>query len=356
MSRATFQDEFKKKYDIDIDRPSDKKVAQVDAIPTGIVSFDIATGIGGFPKGRIVEIFGPESGGKTLLSLIALSYAQKMFGSVGMYFDLEDSTPEPWMQTLGINLDLVDVVPPGLTAEKCLDAIIDAIESNTYTYIIVDSVAAMISDQEFDGAITDNYMGVIARVMGKGIKKIISALSQAEVKPCVIFINQLREKIGVMYGSNEITPGGKTLKFFASQRYRARRGEEKKDKGVVVGHEVHVVNVKNKLAPPKREGSFFLSYLSGVDTVKDISSMLKSMGMYAKNKAGKYVLTVGDEELAFSTVKEMTEKIASDKEFQIKAYNAVIHKFFDLHGPGTPSDEADDDFAEFSKTGEVEKE
>lgn len=342
MSRESFRDNIQEKYKTAVHQYDPLNRQPVEAIPTGILSFDIASGIGGFPKGNIVEIYGPESGGKTLLSLVSLAYAQRMFGAVGLYFDLEGSTPQPWLETLGIDLNLLDIIKSDLTAEKCLDAVVDAIESDAYTYIIIDSVPAMISDQEWEGEIDQNYISPIARVMGKGVKKITSALSRCKSRPCVIFINQVREKVGVIMGNPEVTPGGKALKFFAAQRYRVKRGKEESDHGAVVGHEVCVNNIKNKLAPPKREGSFHLSYTQGLDTVKNIMDFLKSLKMYTK-KGMKYILTIGDESLEFDTVGAIKDRIATDKDFQLKVYNMIIEQYFTQHVLTTI---ADDDFSE----------
>jgi len=201
MSRQGFLDEFQKEFKKEgLSINAADQLQDVQSIPTGLVSFDCASGIGGFPKGRIVEIFGPESGGKSLLSIVSLAYAQKMFGAVGLYFDIEGGTPKEWLTTLGVDLNKLDIVPSGLTAEQNFDTIVKAIESEAYTYIIVDSVAGLMPGAELDGSVTKEYMATLARVMSKGIKKVVATLGATKNPPCLICINQLREKPGVMFG------------------------------------------------------------------------------------------------------------------------------------------------------------
>jgi len=203
MSREQFRDKFQKEYRAEnVAIESADTMADIQAIPTGILSFDTSTGIGGFPRGRIVEVFGPESGGKSLLTLIATAYAQRNFNSSALYLDIEGGTPREWLETLGINLENFDIIPTGLSAEQNMDAIIMAIEEKCYDYIIVDSVAGMVSSAELSGDIDKNYMAELARAMSKGLKKIVAILGGVDPAkaPACIFINQVREKPGVMYG------------------------------------------------------------------------------------------------------------------------------------------------------------
>lgn len=200
--RGAFRDAFQSKYKAEgVEVRTASNMEGVQSIPTGIISFDAATGCGGFPKGRVVEIYGPESSGKSLLSLCAVAYAQKMFGATALYFDVEGGTPVEWLKTLGINLDDFDIVGAGLTAEQNYDAMVAAIESNAYTYIIVDSLAAMVPRAELEGTIDKAYMAEAARASSKGIRKIIATLGALKSDgPCCIFINQTRMKPGVMFG------------------------------------------------------------------------------------------------------------------------------------------------------------
>ena len=208
MSRKTFVDRFQSAYSKDdaTVAPADTQDS-VQSISTGVLSFDTATGIGGFPRGRVVEVFGPESGGKSLLILVSVAHIQSMQDSNALYFDIEGCTPKEWLSTLGIDLSKFDVVAAGLCAEQYFEAIYMAIEERAYDYIIVDSVAGLITRAELEGTVDKNYMAELARVMSKGMKKLVSALSTipSEEAPCVVFINQVREKPGVIYGDPETT-------------------------------------------------------------------------------------------------------------------------------------------------------
>lgn len=347
MSRKAFKDHFQKKYKGEevVQYDTDNKVA-TKAILTGIYSFDIASGIGGFPKSRVVEIYGPESGGKTLLSLVALGYAQRMFGATGLYFDLEGSTPQSWLETIGIQLDKLDIIPGGLSAEECLDTVVAAIRDGEYSYIIIDSVAGLIPRAELEGEITKDYVGTVSRVMSKGLRKIVSTLSSTSGKgPCVIFINQTRQKIGVMFGTPETTPGGLALKFYSAQRYRVSRdGPPKKDKSGAYGHNIKVVNKKNKLAPPSREGSFFVHYTEGVDTVKVLMRTLKDQKLYSREKMSMpYILVLGDEQIEFAKVSDIESKLRADDSFHQKVYSYLLSRWEDSHMPTSLDDEDEEE-------------
>lgn len=347
MSRQEFRDEFQKDFKKDgFTINSADQLENVTSIPTGLVSFDCASGIGGFPKGRIVEVFGPESGGKSLLSIVSLAYAQKMFEAVGLYFDIEGGTPKEWLTTLGVDLSLLDLVPAGLTAEQNFDTIVKAIESEAYTYIIVDSVAGLMPGAELEGSITKDYMATLARVMSKGVKKVVATLGVVNNPPCVIFINQIREKPGVMFGSPLVQPGGRALKFYASQRYNVSKksqSEKKDSAGDVIGHEIKISNVKNKLGPPKREAEFYISYTQGVDTASSLMNMLKDRKAYEK-KGQKYLLNLFEDPIEFDNVGSIKEKIQNDKEFQLKVYGKLMEKWIGtLPGEQSKSDEDFDD-------------
>ena len=327
--RQAFRDAFQTRYKTEgVEVQTASNMAGVQSIPTGILSFDAATGCGGFPRGRVVEIFGPESSGKSLLSLCAVAYAQKMSGATALYFDVEGGTPVEWLKTLGINLDDFDMVEAGLTAEQNYDAMVAAIESGAYTYIIVDSLAAMVPRAELEGTIDKAYMAEAARASSKGIRKIIATLGALkEDGPCCIFINQVRMKPGVMFGNPEDTPGGKALKFYSAQRYRVNKKSQSQmtENGDVVGHSIEIKNKKNKLGPPLREGEFFINYTKGLDTVKSMMAMLKARKMYVK-KGTKYVLTIEDEVMEFATVDAIKIALVDD-DFQMKVYSALIAKY-----------------------------
>jgi recombination protein RecA len=349
--RSAFRDAFQSKYKAEgVEVRTASNMDGVRSIPTGIISFDAATGCGGFPKGRVVEIYGPESSGKSLLSLCAVAYAQKMFGATALYFDVEGGTPVEWLKTLGINLDDFDIVGAGLTAEQNYDAMVTAIESNAYTYIIVDSLAAMVPRAELEGTIDKAYMAEAARASSKGIRKIIATLGALKSDgACCIFINQTRMKPGVMFGNPEDTPGGKALKFYAAQRYRVNQKSQSQitENGDVVGHSIEVKNKKNKLGPPLREGEFFINYTQGLDTIKSIMAMLKDRKMYIKD-GQKYILTIGDEKIKFDNVVAIKDAL-KDADFQLKVYNELISKYIGvLEGELPMSDNREiDDFPTF---------
>jgi recombination protein RecA len=331
--RQSFKDAFQKKFKKeDVQVVTANSVRDINTYPSGILSFDVASGCGGFPQGRIVEVFGPESGGKSLLTLVSVAYDQKSSKSPSLYFDLEGGTPREWLETLGLNIELFDIVPAGLNAGQVLDAICLAIEEGNYRYIIIDSVAAMIPRAELEGQIDKSYMAELARTLSLGIKKVSEKLSTTPNSPCVIMINQIREKPGIMFGNPESTPGGRALKFYSAQRYRVTKKaqSEKTAAGDVVGHIVKVVNKKNKLGPPGRESEFFINYTEGVDTVGTIFAMMKDQNLYEK-KGQKYILTVVNSAgetstIEFDKVGDIKDKLATDLIFQEQMYKQCIDK------------------------------
>ncbi len=332
-NRQSFKDAFQKKFKKeDVEITSANTVKDINAFPSGILSFDVASGCGGWPQGRLVEVFGPESGGKSLLSLVSVAYDQQRSKKPSLYFDLEGGTPREWLETLGIDLTLFDIVPSGLNAGQILDTICLAVEEGDYRYIIVDSVAGMVPRAELEGDIDKNYMAELARTLSQGIRKIVQTLSSTQNSPCVIMINQIREKPGVMFGNPETTPGGRALKFYSSQRYRvAKKSQsEKTDAGDVVGHTIKVVNKKNKLGPPLRESEFFINYTHGVDTVGTIFTMMKEQNLYEK-KGQKYLLTILNtngttEIIEFDKVGDIKAKLTADVEFQAQMYRQCISR------------------------------
>lgn len=351
--RKTFKDAFQKKFKKEsVDVVSADTVSDVNAYLSGIVSFDIASGCGGWPQGRLVEVFGPESGGKSLLSLVSVAYDQKRSKQPSLYFDLEGGTPREWLETIGIDLSLFDIVDSGLNAGQILDAICLAISEGNYRYIIVDSVAGMIPRAELEGDIDKAYMAELARTLSQGIRKVIQTLSSVPNSPCVIMINQIREKPGVMFGNPESTPGGRALKFYSAQRYRVTKKSQsaKKEGGDTVGHTVKIVNKKNKLGPPGRESEFFINYIHGVDTTNAIFSMLKEQGMYEK-QGQQYVLTVYNSEadikdtMVFEKVSDIKTKLREDISFQELMYRQCLSRHIGAyqHSGEETIDEFNDD-------------
>jgi recombination protein RecA len=263
--------------------------AAIEVIPTGSIALDIALGIGGLPKGRVIEVFGPESSGKTTVALHAIANAQKL-GGICAFIDAEHALDPEYAKALGVDIDALLVSQPD-NGEQALEITDMLIRSGAVSLIVIDSVAALVPRAEIEGEMGDSHMGLQARLMSQALRKITGALSQSGTT--AIFINQLREKIGVMFGSPETTTGGRALKFYASVRLDIRRIEALKDGADIVGNRTRVKVVKNKVAPPFKQAEFDIIYGEGISREGSLIDMGVEHGIV--RKAGAWYTYDGDQ-------------------------------------------------------------
>ena len=254
---------------------------KVDVIPTGSLALDIATGIGGIPKGRVIEIFGPESSGKTTLALHIIAEAQKR-GGIAVFIDAEHALDPKYAEKIGVDTENLYISQPDY-GEQALEIAESLIASNAVDVIVVDSVAALVPKDELEGEIGEAHVGKQARLMSQALRKLKGIAHKANT--AIIFINQLREKIGVMFGNPETTPGGRALKFFADMRLDVRRIGDVKDSGEKTGSRIRVKVVKNKLAPPFQEAEFDVIYGEGICKLCDLIDIASELKVISKSGA-----------------------------------------------------------------------
>lgn len=260
-------------------RLGDRPATDIGAIPTGSLLLDAALGVGGYPKGRIIEIYGPESSGKTTLALEAIAQVQKAGGRAA-FVDAEHAIDPEYAAALGVDIDNLILSQPDY-GEQALDIVDMLAKGNAFDLIVVDSVAALVPEAELNGTLSDQSVGLQARLMSKAMRKLAGQLNRSSCT--VIFINQLREKVGVMFGNPETTTGGRALKFYASVRLDIRRGEAIKDADTVIGNSVTVKVVKNKVAPPYRVAKLQLIYGQGISREREIASLALAYGIVKKS-------------------------------------------------------------------------
>ena len=294
----------------------------IETIPTGSLSLDIALGLGGIPKGRIIEIYGPESSGKTTVTLHMIAEVQKRGGIAG-FIDAEHALDPVYAKNIGVDIDNLYISQPD-NGEQALEITETMVRSGAIDIVVVDSVAALVPKAEIDGDMGDSHVGLQARLMSQALRKLTAVISKSNCT--VIFINQLREKVGVMFGNPETTTGGRALKFYSSVRLDVRRIESLKQSGEVTGNRTRVKIVKNKIAPPFKEAEFDIMFGEGISTEGDILDLAANIGVI--NKSGAWYAYDGskigqDRENAKQYLKDNPE-ICSDIENKVRAHYGLL--------------------------------
>ncbi len=311
-------------------RLGDERIADIEAIPTGSISLDAALGIGGFPRGRVVEIFGPESSGKTTLALHAIAEAQKR-GGLAAFIDAEHALDAKYSKNLGVDTENLLISQPD-TGEQALEIAETLIRSAALDIVVIDSVAALVPKAEIEGEMGDAQMGLQARLMSQAMRKLAGIISKS--KTCMIFINQIREKIGVMFGNPETTTGGRALKFYASVRIDIRRIASIKDGEHIIGNRTKVKVVKNKVAPPFRIAEFDIMYGTGISREGDLIDL--SVDHDIIQKSGTW-FSYGEERLGQG--RENVKKYLIENQDLLKKINKQVREALGLiKKPETPAE------------------
>lgn len=295
----------------------------VETIPTGSLSLDIALGLGGIPKGRVVEIYGPESSGKTTVTLHMIAEVQKRGGIAG-FIDAEHALDPVYAKKIGVDIDNLYISQPD-NGEQALEITETMVRSGAIDIVVVDSVAALVPKAEIDGDMGDSHVGLQARLMSQALRKLTGAISRTNCT--VVFINQLREKVGVMFGSPETTTGGRALKFYSSVRLDVRRIESLKQGGEVIGNRTRVKVVKNKIAPPFKEAEFDIMFGEGISVAGDILDLAASIDVI--NKSGAWYAYEGNK---IGQGRENAKQFLKDNPAICEAITAKVRSHFALDG------------------------
>ena len=295
----------------------------VETIPTGALSLDIALGHGGLPKGRIIEIYGPESSGKTTVALHAVAEVQRRGGIAG-FIDAEHALDPVYAKNIGVDIDNLYISQPDC-GEQALEITETMVRSGAVDIVIVDSVAALVPKAEIDGDMGDSHVGLQARLMSQALRKLTAVISKSNC--IVIFINQLREKVGVMFGNPETTTGGRALKFYASVRMDVRRVEALKQGGEVIGNRTRVKIVKNKVAPPFKEAEFDIMFGQGISKEGDILDLASDVGVI--NKSGAWYAYNGEK---IGQGRENAKVYLKENPLVCEEVEAKVREFFNLDG------------------------
>lgn len=310
---------------------------QVETVPTGSLSLDIALGMGGIPKGRIVEVYGPESSGKTTVSLHMVAEVQKRGGIAG-FIDAEHALDPAYAKKIGVDIDNLYISQPD-NGEQALEITETMVRSGAVDIVIVDSVAALVPKAEIDGDMGDSHVGLQARLMSQALRKLTAVISKSNC--IVIFINQLREKVGIMFGNPETTTGGRALKFYSSIRLDVRRIEAIKQGGEVIGNRTRVKVVKNKIAPPFKEAEFDIMFGEGISTVGDILDLAANTGIV--QKSGAWYAYDGNK---IGQGRENAKNFLKENTAILEEIEAKVRAHYALNGAGEEAEEVKDGAAQ----------